>query len=368
MSELSNLYPSCHEPLQAADEWGNKPFSDVASLISHELRTPLTSIQGVLGLLHQGYFGELSGEGQRLLAIAMHNANRLVRLANAIDHESALAVSILSKFEIELLQLENDLHIAFEHGNLQLFYQPIISIEKGRILGFEALTRWRHPKEGWIPPSVFIPLAEKTDLIHQLGLWSVAHACQQLQLWQQQYPAHPSLTMSVNLSTLQLLQPNLVQQMQQILHTTGVAPDKLKLEITESALIENPDLAIAILSDLRALGIQFYLDDFGTGYSSLARLKDLPIDALKLDRSFISSKKWDISETILSLAEKLGLGVIAEGVETSEEMLSLRALGYSQMQGYLFSKPVNSQTATTLIAMSNECFCHQNSENLELVY
>lgn len=327
-------------------------FHDLTSLVNHELRTPLTSIYGVLGLLNSGYLGSLSEEGQRLLGIALHNTNRLIRLADAIAHEPAISMAILSDVDLEHLQLENDFHAAFDRQELQLYYQPIVAVETGVIIGFEALARWFHPVKGWISPSVFIPLAEKTDLIHSLGLWSLEEACRQLRLWQQRFPMHPPLTMSVNLSTLQLLQPDLVRQVRQVLQRHQIAAESLKLEITESSLIQDYERANAILTELRTMGIQFYIDDFGTGYSSLGRLKDLPIHVLKIDRSFVSDKKWDICESILLLAAKLGLGVVAEGVETREEMLALKTLGCQQMQGYFFSRPVDPQTAGSLILAS----------------
>ncbi len=326
------------------------PLHDLTSVISHELRTPLTSIYGVLGLLNSGYLGALSEEGQRLLGIALHNTNRLIRLADAIAHQPAISMAILSDAELEQLQLENDFHAAFDRQELQLYYQPIVSVATGTITGFEALARWFHPVKGWISPSVFIPLAEKTGLIHPLGLWSLEEACRQLRVWQQRSPMHPPLTMSVNLSTLQLLQSDLVKQIRQVLQKYQIAPNSLKLEITESSLIQDYGRAIAILADLRTLGIEFYIDDFGTGYSSLGRLKDLPVSVLKIDRSFVSGKKWDICESILLLATKLGLGVVAEGVETLEDMMALKALGCQQMQGYFFSKPIEHQAAASLIS------------------
>ncbi len=330
----------------------NEQFHDLTSLVNHELRTPLTSIYGVLGLLNSGHLGSLSEEGQRLLGIALHNTNRLIRLADAIAHEPAISMAILSDVDLEHLQLENDFHAAFDRQELQLYYQPIVAVETGVITGFEALARWFHPVKGWISPSVFIPLAEKTGLIHSLGLWSLEEACRQLRLWQQRFPMYPPLTMSVNLSTLQLLQPDLVKQVRQVLQRHQIAAESLKLEITESSLIQDYERANAILTELRTMGIQFYIDDFGTGYSSLGRLKDLPIHVLKIDRSFVSSKKWDICESILLLATKLGLGVVAEGVETREEMLALKTLGCQQMQGYFFSRPVDPQTAGSLILAS----------------
>lgn len=323
--------------------------TDVPSLISHEIRTPLTSIQGLLRLLQMGKLGLLSDEGKYLLDIALNNTNRLTRLANAIDHQSISPMTILSVEEVEQLQLENDLQQALERQDFRVHYQPIVSMETGRVIGFEALARWLHPYKGFIPPTIFIPLLEKPGLIHRLGIWILKQACQQLSLWQQQFPGSPALSMSVNLSTSQLLQADLVSQVGEILSNTGIAPNSLKLEITESTLIENHETAIAALNKLKSLGIQLYIDDFGTGYSSLARLQDLPVDALKIDRSFIQSKKWDVSEAIIVLALSLGLEVIAEGVETSEQMMALKALGCEQMQGYFFSRPVDSGDAKQLI-------------------
>jgi c-di-GMP phosphodiesterase len=323
-----------------------------ALFICHELRTPLTSIQGALGLLCTGQLGCLSDEGARVLAIAINNANRLTRLANAIENKPSTPMTVLSKTTIEELQLENALHGAVDRQEFQLVYQAIVSLEKNRIIGFEALARWQHPSKGAIPPTVFIPIAEKAGCIHALGLWVLEQACQQLYTWQQQFTAAPPLTMSVNLSVLQLLEPNLVQEIQQILERTGVTANNLKLEITESMLIENQSDAILVLSKLRAMGIQLYVDDFGTGYSSLGRLQELPIDVLKIDRSFVKSQQWDISETIVLLAAKLGLDVIAEGVETAADLAALLAVGCTKMQGYHFSKPLNSQAATALMMSS----------------
>ncbi|MBE9180341.1 EAL domain-containing protein [Oculatella sp. LEGE 06141] len=336
----------------SAKAFAVQPFEDITSLISHELRTPLTAILGSLGLLKMGQLGALSEEGQQLLSIAISNADRLTRLADAIDHESLLPMTILSSTEIEHFQLENDLYQALDCQEFQLVYQPMVSVESDRIIGFEALARWKHYYRGSIPPAVFIPLAEKTGIIHPLGMWILEQACQQLHRWQQQFPAHSPLTMSVNLSPLQLLQPDLVSQVRQILQDTNIAPNSLKLEITESALIQNYEMAIGVLSELKALGVRLYIDDFGTGYSSLSRLQDLPVDALKIDRSFVNGQKWDISKTIILLATKLGLEVIAEGVETAQELKALKALGCNQMQGYLFSKPIDSHAANAMLSQS----------------
>lgn len=319
------------------------------SHLSYELRTSLTSIHAALELVRGGYLGAFPEKMQHLLDIAVENTNRLVRLANAIEGKAVPLMTVLSASAIAQLQLENDLCLAWENQDFQLVYQPIFSLELNTIVGFEALARWRHPDRGWVSPSVFIPLAEKIGLIHSLGLWILEQSCQQLRHWQHQFPAYASLHISVNLSTLQLLQPEVVQYVQEILQKTGVAPEHLKLEITESTLIENHDVAIAVISSLRDLGIQFYIDDFGTGYSSFGRLADLPIDTLKIDRSFIEGKKWDITEALILLASKLGLEVIAEGVETMEQLEVLRHLGCQQIQGHFFSRPIDHHSVATLL-------------------
>jgi c-di-GMP phosphodiesterase len=335
-----------------ADFGVDHAFKDLNTLISHELRTPLTSIRGVLGLLRSGQLTSLSDEGQRLLEIAVNNTNRLIRLANAIDQDTMLDMTILSAHDIEEFQLENDLHTALNKQEFRLFYQPIISTETGKINCLEALARWHHPDRGIVSPDVFIPMVEKNGLIHQLGMDLMNQACEQLKLWQAQFPTYQSLSISVNLSPIQLLQPQLVCQVRDILEKTELAPHCLKLEITESALICNRDVAIAIISDLKAMGVQIYIDDFGTGYSSLGRLQDFPINALKIDRSFIYHQQWDITGAIILLAARLGLDVIAEGVETLEEVTFLKQLGCKRIQGYFFSKPVDSQAATLLLKNS----------------
>lgn len=338
-----------YQPLQPIKPPILSTVEDPTLFISHELRTPLTAIQGVLGLLNMGHLGTLSEEGQRLLAIAISNTERLTRLATAIEREAAATLTILSPDEIEQFQLENDLLQAVSEQSFQLAYQPIIEVNSTKIVSFEALLRWHHPTKGYISPDVFIPIAERIGIINQLGLWVLQQACHQLADWQRQIPTMPPISISVNLSALQLLQTDLLQQVRQVLEATKIAPNSLKLEITETVLIENQELAIFILSQLRSMGVQVYIDDFGTGYSSLARLQNLPIDALKIDRSFVHTKQWDVSETIIHLASKLGLAVIAEGVETIEDLNTLKTLGCCHMQGYLFSKPVDLATATNLL-------------------
>ncbi|PZU94374.1 MAG: diguanylate phosphodiesterase [Leptolyngbya sp.] len=317
-------------------------FDDISLLICHELRTPLASIQGALKLLGYQQSGTLSDDGQRLLAIAINNADRLNRLANALENQPTPLLTLLSSAELELLQLENDLHQAVEQQAIYLVYQPIVSIEHNQIIGFEALARWQHSHRASISPEVFIPLAEKAGLIDTLGLFLLDQACQQLHQWQMQFPAVVPLSVSVNLSAVQLRHPQLVEHIDQILKRHHIAPHSLKLEVTESALIENKDVAIRALVELQQLGIQLYIDDFGTGYSSLGRLQDLPFDTLKIDRSFIRNKNWAMSEAIFMLAERLHLDVIVEGVETLDDLMTLKELGYKKMQGYYFSRPLDS--------------------------
>ena len=325
------------------------PSEDASLFISHELRTPLASLQGALGLINTGQFGELSAQGRELLNTAMRSADRLTRLASVIEHQPYTMKSLLSAEEMGILQVENEFTSVFNLEDFYLYYQPIVTVQGRQVIGFEALARWHHPTKGWIAPAVFIPLAEQTGLIHQLGLDLLEKACVALRTWQQTFSELTPLTVSVNLSTVQLRDPQLFEKIRAILEAVGIVPSALKLEITESAFIENDIIAQKTLRQLQQLGIQLYLDDFGTGYSSLARLHDLPLNMLKIDRAFVLTRNWAISEAVINLAAKLGLDVIAEGIETVEEMTILQAMGCQKMQGYLFSKPVDGNVVTSLL-------------------
>jgi c-di-GMP phosphodiesterase len=329
--------------------FNSRQVDDITTLVAQELRTSLTPICGTLGLLQNGHIESTSAEGQRLLDMALSNTHRLIRLIKAIEQENALPLTLLSQATLERLQMENDLQLAWEREEFFLVYQPIISLQEQKILGFEALLRWQHPSRGLIPPNTFIPITEETGLICPLGIWILEQACQQLTNWQKQSPEYSSLVISVNLSVRQLLTSDLIDNVHRIITKTGIIPNRLKLEITESELIGNYQMANRTLYALRTMGVQLYIDDFGTGYSSLSRLQDLPVNALKIDRSFIKGKKWEISETIINLADKLGLDVIAEGVETSEDVEWLMRIGCQQVQGYFFSRPVDHQTASELL-------------------
>ncbi|MBV8887705.1 MAG: EAL domain-containing protein [Chroococcidiopsidaceae cyanobacterium CP_BM_RX_35] len=252
------------------------------------------------------------------------------------------------------LQLETDLRHALDRQEFQVYYQPIVAFASGRIAGFEALIRWQHPDRGLVTPTDFIPVAEETGQIVPIGYWVLRRACHEMQAWLERNSIPSPLKISVNLSLKQFSQPDLTQQIQQILHETGLHASSLVLEITESVIMENDTSATSALSQLQALGIQLSIDDFGTGYSSLARLHHFPISGLKIDRSFVSSPdallgNSEIVETIATLAQKLGISVTAEGVETQEQVALLRELNCEYGQGYLFSPPLNSQDAEALI-------------------
>jgi diguanylate cyclase (GGDEF)-like protein len=256
---------------------------------------------------------------------------------------------------VYVLQMENDLRRAIEREELRVYYQPIVALENGQLAGFEALIRWQHPERGFINPSDFIPLAEDTGLIVPLGLWILKRACQQLCQWQWQSPANRSLFMSVNLSGKQVAQPDLVENIRDILDETHVDAKHLKLEITESAVMENAEMAARLLKRLKALGVQLSIDDFGTGYSSLSYLHRFPVNTLKIDRSFVgrigeAAENIEIVRTVISLAENMGMEVVAEGIETLSQLAQLRKLKCQYGQGYLFSRPVDAQSVSAWIS------------------
>lgn len=250
---------------------------------------------------------------------------------------------------VYVLQMENDLRRAIDREELRVYYQPIVSLDTGQLAGFEALIRWQHPERGFINPSDFIPLAEDTGLIVHLGLWILRKACQQLSQWQWQSPGNRSLFISVNLSSKQVAQACLVDQIRDILEETHVEARHLKLEITESAVMDNAETAVQLLKRLKALGVQLSIDDFGTGYSSLGYLHRFPVNTLKIDRSFVgrigeAAENIEIVRTIVSLAENMGMEVVAEGVETLSQLMQLRKLKCQYGQGYLFSRPVDANS------------------------
>jgi diguanylate cyclase (GGDEF)-like protein/PAS domain S-box-containing protein len=252
------------------------------------------------------------------------------------------------------LELETDLRRALERGEFRNYYQPIVSLENSEVTGFEALLRWEHPTRGLLGPKEFISVAEDTGLIRELGWWSLREACIRIAEWKSHLGANRDLTVSVNLSIKQFMQPNLVEHIGALLNELKLAPDSLKLEITESTVMEDPGAAIQMLQHMKSLGIRLAIDDFGTGYSSLSYLHRFPLDTLKIDRSFISGASggesgMEIARTIMPLAKNLRLDVVAEGVETEEQVRELKKLECKYAQGFFFSKPLSRHEAEALL-------------------
>lgn len=243
------------------------------------------------------------------------------------------------------LQLETDLRFAIERKEFELFYQPIIALETAKLVGFEALVRWNHPQRGLVPPNEFISIAENTGLIIPMTVQILYSACSQTVKWQQKWPDIRPLSIAVNLSGKHFGHPALVDQIKTVVDETGIEASNLKLELTESAVMENAETAILMLQQIKEIGVQVSIDDFGTGYSSLSYLHRFPIDLLKVDRSFVSameenSENGEIVRTVIALAKALSLKVVAEGIESIHQFHQLRILGCEYGQGYLFSKPL----------------------------
>ena len=255
---------------------------------------------------------------------------------------------------VERLRMETGLRWALDRKEFRLHYQPIISLETGRIQGFEALIRWQHPDGDLVPPDKFIPVAEETGLIVPIGQWVISEACRQIGIWHAKFPERSDLTINVNLSSKQLMQPDVVEQIGRILKETGIHPRYLKLEITESVIMDSAEFAMTALSQLKAMGLQVQMDDFGTGYSSLSYLHRFPIDVLKIDRSFImemnAKNNSKIIQTIVMFAHNMDIGVTAEGIETEEQMVQLQEMDCETGQGYYFSRPVETEAVDALIA------------------
>jgi diguanylate cyclase (GGDEF)-like protein/PAS domain S-box-containing protein len=256
------------------------------------------------------------------------------------------------------LKMETDLRHACERDELFCDYQPIVSLESRTLIGFEALVRWRHPEFGLVPPKEFIPVAEETGQILSIGQTVLESACRQARLWQETYPTAPPLFVSVNLSVKQFNQPDLVENIARLLQEFKLPPRCLKLEITESVFSDNIEAAVGLLTQLRNLGVQLSIDDFGTGYSSLSYLQRFPIDTLKIDRSFVTQmmeneENLAIVRTIVALAQNLGMDVVAEGVETEDQLMLLRKLECENGQGYLFSGPLGGRQLDQFIASCN---------------
>ncbi len=264
---------------------------------------------------------------------------------------------------LQNLQLEMDLRRALTREEFELYYQPIVSVETDDLIGFEALVRWRHPERGVIYPDTFIPLAEETGIIIPLGRWILLEACRQMVEWQKEQSGFPRLFISVNISVKQFSHKALIREVEAVLDETGFPPELLKLEITETMLVKDPEATMEALLRLKQLGIQIVVDDFGTGYSSLSYLQQLPVDTLKVDRRFVmpiqrtATPDREIVEAIISLAHRLGLNVIAEGVETLDQRTVLSGLKCQFAQGFLFARPLNKADAVAFIREGQKHKC-----------
>lgn len=276
----------------------------------------------------------------------IQNAHIAMKRINAMSSTRTLIYNTdLQTRAHSRLKMETELRRALKNKELLLHYQPIINLQTGHLQGFEALLRWQHPERGMVSPVEFIPLAEETGMIVPIGKWCLNEACRQMKKWTEQFPEAANLCINVNVSSVQLARDNFVMTTREALHNSGLSGERLKLELTETALIENADSARDILLDLRSFNVSLAIDDFGTGYSSLSYLNRFPADTLKIDRSFINrmdsnEESSKIVHIITTLAATLGMSVVAEGIETEEQLKILRNLGCQYAQGYLFAKPL----------------------------
>ncbi|GAB4229744.1 MAG: EAL domain-containing protein [Elainellaceae cyanobacterium] len=327
---------------------------DVAQRIHQQLKPPCllggqevfigVSIGIALSSDHYSHASQLLRDADTAMYRAKNRGRGCHEVFNASMHAQAM----------RRLQLESDLQRAVERQEFWICYQPIVALTTNKIQGFEALVRWQHPDQGLISPGEFIPIAEETGLIMPIGLWVLRAACQQLHLWHEAHPEYAHLTMNVNLSAKQFSQPDLIAQIDQVLADVKLNARFLKLEITESVLIENSETAFRILQQLQDRAIEVCIDDFGTGYSSLSYLHRFPINTLKIDRSFIaqlataSEHNTEIVKAIIHLGLNLGLGVVAEGIETAEQLSFLQASSCQYGQGYWFTTPPLLRPSTAL--------------------
>jgi diguanylate cyclase (GGDEF)-like protein/PAS domain S-box-containing protein len=333
------------------------------SLVANRIKTALASpfnidgheifISTSIGIAFNATDKAKAEELLRNADIAMYRAKKRGRARHEIFDTEMYAQAT------KLLQLETDLRRAIARQELLVHYQPIVSLSSNKIIGFEALVRWQHPQNGLVPPAQFIPVAEETGLIVEIGYWVLREACRQMRVWQTQFPTAPLLTISVNLSSKQFSQPDLSEQIARILQETGLEASSLKLEITESVLMENTQSATDMLLKLKEMNIHIHIDDFGTGYSSLSYLHRFPSNAVKIDRSFVSrigakGENLEIVRAIVALARSLNMDAIAEGVETIEQLNYLKALKCKYAQGFYCSRPLDCQSMERFIARRQE--------------
>jgi len=326
----------------------------VAQRIIAKLRDPIGV--GRNGLLARASIGiALSGDGADQPDELLHQADLAMYAAKRRGtHGYEVFGHIPDDRELRRAQLETDLRLALDREELVVYYQPIVTLHDGNVVGVEALVRWQHPSRGLIPPGEFIPVAEDTGLIQELGAWVLQHAGRQVRAWQERYPGTRPLQLSVNLSPRQVQDPHLVQDVGAILRRIGLDPRTLVLELTENVFMHDTADAVAKLAALKQLGIRIAIDDFGTGYSSLGYLTHLPVDILKIDRCFIAelgtgSEGSVVAEAVVRLSQALHLDTVAEGIEAANQAEGLRELGCQLGQGYYFAHPLSSEAFEELL-------------------
>jgi diguanylate cyclase (GGDEF)-like protein len=346
--EFVILLDDLHDPNEAVR---------VAMRIQDALKAPF-QVQGQfaytsasIGIVSSVHGYERTMDILRDADIAMYQAKAMGKACYAVFEPS------MRKSAIARLELESDLRQAIERQELDLYYQPILAMASGQVAGMEALLRWHHPIHGSIAPDDFIPLAEETGLIIPIGQWVLREACRQMRCWRTTLPGSEKLYVSVNVSGKQLTHCGFARQVAEILSDTGIPAHSLRLEITESVLMDNAELAMRAVEKLRALGVELYIDDFGTGYSSLSYIQRFAINTIKIDRSFVEviNDQGDSSElikSILRFALDLGLETIAEGVETEDQLEHLKGLLCVYGQGFVISKPLSPEAAGMFLAQA----------------
>jgi diguanylate cyclase (GGDEF)-like protein/PAS domain S-box-containing protein len=323
----------------------------LAEQLAHALRAPVVLkardvfISASIGVA-------LSTAGKSSAEELLRNADvAMYRAKSSGKNRYAVFAPSMNADALERLEVETDLRRALDAGELRLNYQPIVTLDSGEVHEVEALIRWEHPRRGLVSPAEFIPVAEETGLIVPIGQWVLEQACKQARIWDHDLPDRMPLCISVNLSARQFQHPELVADIRAALERAGLSPHRLTLEITESAVMQDADAAVATLRALKSIGVRVAIDDFGTGYSSLSYLKLLPVDTLKIDRSFVNGLGQDeqdeaIVRSIVALARALSLSVTGEGIETPAQHDHLRSLGCDRGQGYLFARPLTPQLLT----------------------